>query len=67
MSFGQLVNKYAIHRKHYFKYLQLRSFILAQIHSIEAIPVSYRKHRYTFYGYKRPVVGNVCYAEEQVE
>lgn len=40
MTLDQLVHRCSIPRKHYFMYLQLRSFITSQTHSLEEPPLS---------------------------
>uniref|UniRef100_A0A3B3YM34 Reverse transcriptase domain-containing protein n=1 Tax=Poecilia mexicana TaxID=48701 RepID=A0A3B3YM34_9TELE len=40
MSFEQLVNKYSLPQKHFFKYLQIRSFIFASLKSTTEPPLS---------------------------
>ncbi len=40
MSFEELENEYGIHWTHFFKYLQLRSFIYAKTHSVTQPPLS---------------------------
>lgn len=40
MSFEQLVNKYGLPKKHFFKYLQVRSFITTQLKSTVKPPLS---------------------------
>lgn len=40
VSFEELTNKYDIPRTHFFKYLQLRSFVYAKMHSYIQPPLS---------------------------